>query len=616
MGDIPSPQTASVQTAEPQGNKITLPAASTASPPKSTSAAAPSRRRPSSTRQSSYGHTGTPFPEQFDRQNVVSPPAHEAGPFNMAPMAGALPHGGYQHPLLPGGHAQYSQHSPPVMQHMPQNPYVGHHPGSMMMLGYYYQQPQMHQYYPNLQPNHHGPLPMQGRGHPGYYPVPFVMEHPQSPGYYPQPPQFPEPAPQRPDIMNRRYSQGQIHHQGWNQPRRSSRGTSKSFRDQPSPPIDAKRQQQQNAARGPPRKPHQSGHAIWIGNLPPQTELLTLVQHVCELAPGLQSLFLISKSNCAFANFKEDTACIQAQNVIHESKFQSVRLVCRLRKSSTEAALESHVVIVDGTSNPTSPTLASDPNGESRSPTVENPDLVEAVVAQLDKKAGNAHRDRFFVLKSLTREDMEQSVKTSIWATQSHNEQLLNNAFKSTDNVYLIFSANKSGEYFGFARMTSEINQDPSAAIQLAPQNQATIESDLPQAVSIEAKGAIPKGHVIDDSTRGTMFWEIDGPEHDGEAADENEATSHKEEEDVDEDLQTQGKPFHLQWLSIVPLPFYRTRGLRNPWNSNREVKIARDGTELEPSVGRRLIGLMNNNSNVGRSSGCIPAYLGPNGHQ
>jgi hypothetical protein len=29
---------------------------------------------------------------------------------------------------------------------------------------------------------------------------------------------------------------------------------------------------------------------------------------------------------------------------------------------------------------------------------------------------------------------------------------------------------------------------------------------------------------------------------------------------------------------------------LRNPWNGNKEIKISRDGTELEPSVGARLL--------------------------
>ncbi len=151
--------------------------------------------------------------------------------------------------------------------------------------------------------------------------------------------------------------------------------------------------------------------------------------------------------------------------------------------------------------------------------------------------------------------------------------------------------------------MTSEINQDPDAAIQFAPQNQTADESDLPQAVTTEAKDGIPKGRIIDDSARGTMFWEIEGNENEGDFEDETDTPSNKEAEEADEDMQTRGKPFNLQWLSIAPLPFYRTRGLRNPWNSNREVKIARDGTELEPSVGRRLISLMNHSSNPGQPS-------------
>ncbi|OAQ99282.1 hypothetical protein LLEC1_02292 [Akanthomyces lecanii] len=617
MGDISSPQASPTQMAEQQADKITT-SGPDSSNQKSASTAAAFRRHPPTTRQSSYGQTGTPFPEQFDGRNVASPPISESGPFNMAPMASALPHGGYQHPPPPGGLRHYNQQtSPPVMQHMQHNPYASHHPGSMMLPAYYFQQPQMHQYYPaSGPPGHHGSHPMQGRSSSGYYPVPFVMDHPQSPGYYPQPPQFPDLGRQRPDyMMNRQNSQGHVAHEGRNPPRRPPHRTNKSFRDQTIPSgtlqyvfgdvyTDAKRQQQ-NMVRGPPRKPHQSGHAIWIGNLPPQTQLMDLVHHVCELAPALQSLFLISKSNCAFANFKEDVTSVEAQKAIHESRFQSVRLVCRLRKNTSEVAPESLIVIAAGTSNPASPTLASDSPEDIKSPTSEKLDPLESCAVRIDRKDGNGnvHRDRFFVLKSLTREDLEQSVRTSIWATQSHNEKLLNNAFQTTDNVYLVFSANKSGEYFGFARMTSEINQDPGAAIEFAPQNQTPDESDLPQAVTTEAKDGIPKGRIIDDSARGTMFWEIEGHENEGDFEDETDVPSNKEGEEADEDMQRRGKPFNLQWLSIAPLPFYRTRGLRNPWNSNREVKIARDGTELEPSVGRRLIGLMSYGSDPGQPS-------------
>jgi hypothetical protein len=31
---------------------------------------------------------------------------------------------------------------------------------------------------------------------------------------------------------------------------------------------------------------------------------------------------------------------------------------------------------------------------------------------------------------------------------------------------------------------------------------------------------------------------------------------------------------------------------MRNPWNANREVKVARDGTELETALGQRLVAM------------------------
>ncbi len=38
--------------------------------------------------------------------------------------------------------------------------------------------------------------------------------------------------------------------------------------------------------------------------------------------------------------------------------------------------------------------------------------------------------EKFFIVKSLTLQDLEQSVRNGIWATQSHNEQILNKAFE------------------------------------------------------------------------------------------------------------------------------------------------------------------------------------------
>lgn len=156
----------------------------------------------------------------------------------------------------------------------------------------------------------------------------------------------------------------------------------------------------------------------------------------------------------------------------------------------------------------------------------------------------------------------------------------------------MIFSANKSGEYFGYARMASPISNEPTSLIGPEVKPEVVNTPDIPKSIPTPATEWAPKGRIIDDSARGTIFWEADLTESEGEEVD-GEVDGKKEEphtDDVSAVPQAWGKPFKVEWVSTNRLPFYRTRGLRNPWNANREVKIARDGTELETSVGERLI--------------------------
>jgi len=136
--------------------------------------------------------------------------------------------------------------------------------------------------------------------------------------------------------------------------------------------------------------------------------------------------------------------------------------------------------------------------------------------------------------------------------------------------------------------MISPINDDPAAAIEFAPKAHTVEDPELPKAIPTPATEFTPKGRIIDDSARGTIFWEVDRDEDD----EEDDEESNKSEPGESPSSKAWGKPFKVEWVSTTRLPFYRTRGLRNPWNSNREVKIARDGTELETAVGKRLIGL------------------------
>lgn len=191
---------------------------------------------------------------------------------------------------------------------------------------------------------------------------------------------------------------------------------------------------------------------------------------------------------------------------------------------------------------------------------------------------------------------------------------------QTADNVYLVFSANKSGEYFGYARMASAINDDPAAAIAFSPGAQSAGEEPA-EATVTEPTEFAPRGRIINDSARGTMFWEKYSAEKAGSASgQDNEGSECSVGDDTASipsgrssttcEPKVWGKPFRLEWLSTARFPFYRTRGLRNPWNSNREVKIARDGTELEPSVGRLLIGMFNRNR--GSAFGASPPTLPP----
>ncbi|CAG8981688.1 hypothetical protein HYALB_00006560 [Hymenoscyphus albidus] len=517
----------------------------------------------------------------FSPQQNVS--QHRPDAFNMANMGGALPDMQYQNYNMIQ-QRQMPGHPPSYMiQSIAQFPASQVSNPSMIAYSIPYQG-QFNTLYPTghgssshqMQPPTNGNQFYQGQGYAGQSQQPSSPYYLQQNQYGPQPHAFTVPSSQ---YASKGLYSSEVRQQPQQGADHLSRGTSGAGRPNSTVSSAGK----SSVVRGPPRKPRQTG------NLPPQTELMSLVLHVCKETPGLESLFLISKSNCAFANFKDEATCTTAQAKIHDSRFQIVRLVSRLRRNPAAAGA--------GIDAPTGPAALTQPSSNvvARTPTPENEESVKEGVKQIaqgeNKLEEGAAKDKFFVVKSLTVEDLELSVRNGIWATQSHNEQALNKAYETADNVYLVFSANKSGEYFGYARMISPINDDPAAAIEFAPKPQSVEDPDLPKAISTAATEIAPKGRIIDDSARGTIFWEVERDEADAE--EDEEEQSDKEDQDGDApNSKAWGKPFKIEWVSTMRLPFYRTRGLRNPWNSNREIKIARDGTELETSIGRRLLGL------------------------
>lgn len=133
---------------------------------------------------------------------------------------------------------------------------------------------------------------------------------------------------------------------------------------------------------------------------------------------------------------------------------------------------------------------------------------------------------RYFIVKSNNHENVTLSKAKGVWATPPANERKLNDAYRHSTNVILIFSVKESGRFQGFARLASESRHD-----------------------GVPVPWVLPPGF----------------------------------------DRRILGGTFKVDWLNRKEVPFSQCSNLRNPWNENKEVKICRDGQEIEPSVGEVL---------------------------
>lgn len=133
---------------------------------------------------------------------------------------------------------------------------------------------------------------------------------------------------------------------------------------------------------------------------------------------------------------------------------------------------------------------------------------------------------RFFVIKSNNADNVTISKTKGVWSTLPQNESNLNQAYRESRNVLLIFSVKESGKFAGFARMAGESRRDVPA-----------VEWVLPPGISAKALGGV----------------------------------------------------FEIDWICKKELSFNCTTNLYNPWNDGKPVKIGRDGQEIEPKVAEEL---------------------------
>ncbi|KAJ7256853.1 YT521-B-like domain-containing protein [Mycena haematopus] len=465
---------------------------------------------------------------------------------------------------------------------------------------------------------------------------------------------------------------------------------------------------------------------------------------------GVGSIFLISRSSCAFVNYDTEAdlhaAIARFNGVPLRADPRCPRLVCRVRRKDDDlragvggqrgsgmhmrwvkAKQKAGLSADDSGSSMASASEPGTPSSGSHS--------LETGVSALSLGSGDedgapsrppprphvagsnssgSHAStnssllrqhfpqRYFILKSLTQDDLDKSVHTGVWATQKHNEGILDRAFRTSKDVFLIFSVNKSGEFYGYAQMAGSIGEvdggrvtwarrdstssnasgrnaasksvplfiaanntgDPlqlqdhhilsgdrhvenspqpfgtpsgtplrsspkevqTAPAELGrPHRNISISSAYPgPSASYDQGVGISQGRDLRLDERApframrspTAAETSAGPAADGHSqqrrresigsgAHMSELGAVAEEPgnadgviaegagNVDGEQprdETWGENFKLRWLCTERLPFQRTRQLRNPWNHDREIKVSRDGTELEPSVGQALL--------------------------
>ncbi|KZT19974.1 hypothetical protein NEOLEDRAFT_1141276 [Neolentinus lepideus HHB14362 ss-1] len=469
---------------------------------------------------------------------------------------------------------------------------------------------------------------------------------------------------------------------------------------------------------------HRSEWVMWVGNVPGDVtveELWRVFNHpgpITQRSPGstpkedegpegqlyggVVSIYPIVRSNCAFVNFESEAHLRSAiarfnGQPLRANDPKCPRLVCRVRaqeddlragvgaqrgtglhtrwvreKAEGEEAAVGESAL-DRVPTPTSSagslggdlarriaplSFSSDDEGRFRRGTKKSSSGSYAST----NSSFLAHHfpKRYFILKSLTQFDLDLSVEKGLWATQRHNEAILDQAYRTSREVYLIFGVNKSGEFYGYARMASpilrgergiswasradsspasqrdsrrsdtipEVEGSPTQARQTflppgelrlvdesplplePPQKQSLSEEPSREFLSAPAEMSQPHSRFSSQTLPAkpsldmplaravapTEKFELkEGPviaarARGAEGVKRLDMLMDAPPSSVAEEEGNWGEPFRVEWVRTARLPFWRTRHLRNQWNHEREVKVSRDGTELEPTVGQALL--------------------------
>jgi hypothetical protein len=115
-------------------------------------------------------------------------------------------------------------------------------------------------------------------------------------------------------------------------------------------------------------------------------------------------------------------------------------------------------------------------------------------------------------------------------------------------------------------------------------------QRDRKEIDSIDSQGIVRQDMVADDEKNAPAATQVASDRSaPGDALTESSSPEHKRTDSAKDN----GGPandqlshmFKVEWMQVGELPFSSIKNLRNPWNQDKEVKVSRDGTELEPGM-------------------------------
>jgi hypothetical protein len=313
----------------------------------------------------------------------------------------------------------------------------------------------------------------------------------------------------------------------------------------------------------------------------------------------------------AFVNFHTESARMLAINQAAHHLFDGKRLDCRIRQNgSSRSTKVNYGLDSAGPGQPIS--ICSDPPNCLRHKVEELLHFPEADSSQYGK-------DKYFILKSYSLETLYQSLGSGVWHVPKRHVERLNNAFQTAGKVYLIFSVNGSGRFFGYATMRAEISDEErptQSAYEIHSPAQETYDSDLTECGSdsqsespsrrqslSSCDTSVSTGSISYEPHRRKIIWQASSSQPCARSRSTSDGSyplpftvvspnsiDSPSLDSLSSNLTNCTQPCRIKWLSTQSIPFEEVRGLRNLWNSNKEIHVARNVTAVEPAAAARLL--------------------------